>query len=108
MYLGNGFYHSYDNHPMLAYFKSEYKNEWEYQFMSYMEEKKASTWFKKKLKSLLHILKMAFPSEEYLFEQRLSKCSNLSEVEHLIRERDRNRYQQNFLEKRNSNYGLVA
>jgi hypothetical protein len=92
-------------HPVSTYFKNEYKSDWEYEYNKFMSSKKSeeSFWFK-----LKNFFSLVFPTEEALFEKRLSECKDLAEVENLIRERDRSSVDNNFLIHRQRNLGLVA
>ena len=92
-------------HPVSTYFKNEYKSDWEYEYNRFMLSKKSEESFWSKLKNFFSL---AFPTEEILFERRLSECKDLSEVESLLRDRDRNLMNNSFLEHRQRNLGLVA
>ena len=101
-------YHEMKNvnlHPVSTYFKNEYKSDWEFEYNKFMQSKETSKGFWHRLKNFFSL---AFPTEQDLFEKRLSQCKDLAEVENLIRERDRNTMNNNFLVHRQRNLGLVA
>ena len=92
-------------HPVSTYFKNEYKSDWEYEYNKFMFSRASKEGFWFKLKNFFSI---AFPTEQELFERRLSECKDLAEVESLIRERDRAATTNNFLLQRQRNLGLLA
>ena len=40
--FSKGFSNVRDNHPVVQYFKNEYRGDWEYEFLHFMEEKKTN------------------------------------------------------------------
>jgi len=72
----------YDNHPMLKYYQSEYKADWEYQFVRHLEERS----LRAKLGNVISkIRKSLFPTEQELFEEKLANAKDLYEIESLQR-----------------------
>ena len=92
-------------HPVSTYFKNEYKSDWEYEYNKFMFSRASKEGLWSRLKNFFSLV---FPTEQGLFEKRLSECKDLAEVERLIRERDRRATTNNFLEHRQRNLGLVA
>ena len=45
-------------------------------------------------------LSLAFPTEQQLFEKRLSECKSHVEVENMLKEKERGKQNQNFLQNR--------
>ena len=97
--------HNVNLHPVSTYFKNEYKSDWEYEYNKFMFSRASKEGFWSRLKNFFSL---AFPTEQELFERRLSQCKDLAEVESLIRERDRAATTNNFLLHRQRNLGLVA
>ena len=85
-------------HPVCTYFKNEYKSDWEFEYNQFIAKAKAdrpSIW-----KRMKDTLSLAFPTEQQLFEKRLSECKSHVEVENMLRERERGHLNQNFLQNR--------
>lgn len=85
-------------HPVSTYFKNEYKSDWEFEYYQFIAKAKAnrpSIW-----KRMKNTLSLAFPTEEQLFERRLSECKSHVEVENMLKQREREQHRQNFLQNR--------
>ena len=88
-------------HPVITYFKNEYKTDWEFEynyFLSRAKAKRPSIW-----KRMKNTFCQAFPTEEQLFEKRLSDCKSHFEVENMLKQRERERMNKQLLQNR----GLV-
>ena len=71
------------HNEMKSYFKSEYKTDWEYQYVNFLENRKSASMLKKKINSILQSL---FP--------------NSSEMKELEKDMDRRKSQENDRYKR--------
>lgn len=95
-----------NNHPVMSYFKTEYKEDWEFAYNQFMEQKKSER--PSLLSRIKNFFYSIFPTEQEVFERKLSNCKSLMEVEEMIRENDRKQIQYNFLGNRGKTMGLVA
>lgn len=80
-----------DNHPVLEYFKSEYKKDWEYQYLNFIDQKKSER--KGIIKRIFNIIgsftTAISPNEKMALENRLAQCKTIHEVEEVQRNWDR-------------------
>ena len=81
-----------NKHPICSYFKSEYKSDWQYEYLKFIDSRRPT------LKSVLRNAKNAmyrlFPNESSQVEREVANCKTLAEVDNVLKNRERNQMNQ--------------
>ena len=68
---------------LISYYKNEYRDDREYAYYSFMEERITQ---RKRKSRFRKIMRAIFPNDSDLLEQRLNECKTLAEVEQVQRQ----------------------